>query len=56
MRELSPFYHAVERSVLDGEETIVCRDLRIRNFDTRFGTLTCRLDRDGRIVSKQWEV
>lgn len=56
MRELSPHYHVVQRSSLEGIETFVCRDLRIRNFDTKFGTLTCRVDQDGQIISKKWDV
>ena len=52
MRELSSFYHAIE---MDGE-TFVCRDLRIRNFDTRFGTLTVRVNDSGEVISKKWEV
>lgn len=56
MRELSPHYHAVEYSQSGDEATIVGRDLRIRNFDTRFGKLTCQLDATGQVIAKQWEV
>lgn len=56
MRELSPHYHAVELASSNGIDTVVCRDLRIRNFDTKFGTLTCQVDSDGNIISKRWEV
>lgn len=56
MRDLSPFYHAVERSFQEGTETVLCRDMRIRNFHTRFGEFICRVDSGGCILSKQWEV
>jgi membrane-bound metal-dependent hydrolase YbcI (DUF457 family) len=56
MRELSPHFHAVELKSSDGIDTVVCRDLRIRNFDTKFGTLTCQVDAKGSIISKRWEV
>lgn len=56
MRALSPYYHAVEQKQSSDEQAIVVRDLRIRNFDTRFGTLTCRLDAEGQIIDKHWEV
>ncbi|MEW4453751.1 metal-dependent hydrolase [Bremerella sp. JC817] len=56
MRELSTFYHAVEKEVENGQTTFVCRDLRIRNYATRFGTLTCQVDAAGQIVRSEWEV
>ncbi len=56
MRELSSHYHVVERASSEDGETFTCRDLRIRNFGTRFGTLTCRIDSDGNAAPKRWEV
>jgi hypothetical protein len=43
MRELSPAYHVVSA---DGTD-LVCRDLRTRNFGTRFGELHLRMDGAG---------
>lgn len=55
MRDLSPAYHVVD-SVADDEGTsVVCRDLRTRNFGGRFGMLSVRLDRDGRIVRSHFD-
>ncbi|TWT84574.1 inner membrane protein [Planctomycetes bacterium CA13] len=56
MRELSPYFHAVEQQEGPDATTVVCRDLRIRNFGTRFGSLTCRIAPDGHIIEKKWEV
>lgn len=40
MRALSPAYHVVEATPQeDGEVHVLCRDLRTRNFSTRFGEL-----------------
>lgn len=47
MRGLSPAYHVVSvTSGSDGTE-LVCRDLRTRNFNTRFGELNLVLDAAG---------
>lgn len=56
MKSLSPHYHVVQQSSCEGQDIFICRDLRIRNFDTKFGMLTCRVGHDGQIISKQWEV
>ncbi|TWU38699.1 inner membrane protein [Novipirellula aureliae] len=56
MRELSPYFHAVEQEEGPDVTIVVCRDLRIRNFGTRFGSLTCRIAPDGHIIEKKWEV
>lgn len=56
MRDLSTFYHAVEQQTENGHTTFVCRDLRIRNYATRFGTWTCQVDAAGQIVRSEWEV
>jgi membrane-bound metal-dependent hydrolase YbcI (DUF457 family) len=47
MRELSPAYHVV--SVSSGSEgtELVCRDLRTRNFNTKFGEIHLVLDAAG---------
>ncbi len=47
MRTLSPLYHAVEVEVRDKGVVLTCRDLRTRNFNTRFGELTVTLDAAG---------
>jgi hypothetical protein len=39
MKSLSPVYHVVQVNHAGPEETIVCRDLRTRNFNTSFGDL-----------------
>lgn len=57
MRGLSRFYHCVEqRQAENDDQVFTCQDLRIRNFETKFGTLTCRLDRNGHLHSTRWEV
>ena len=54
MKSLSDFFFCVE---IDAESsTYTCRDLRIRNFGTKFGTLKCQLDNRGVIQRKTWEV
>jgi membrane-bound metal-dependent hydrolase YbcI (DUF457 family) len=47
MRHLSPAYHVVEANSEQDGTTLVCRDLRTRNFDTTFGRLDLRLDAAG---------
>lgn len=57
MRQLSGFYHCVDAQQTEDEKfVVVCKDLRIRNFNTKFGTLTCYFDRRGNLLSKEWEV
>ena len=56
MRELSALYHAVEARERGAETFLRCRDLRTRNFDTRFGELELRLDADGGIIGRDWRV
>lgn len=49
MRELSPAFHVVSVTTgVDGTE-LRCRDLRTRNFDTRFGELTVELEAGGAV-------
>jgi hypothetical protein len=51
MRELSPEYHVVAAKQ-DGHETrVLCRDMRMRNFGTRFGDLEVWLD-SNRLVTR----
>jgi membrane-bound metal-dependent hydrolase YbcI (DUF457 family) len=56
MRELSPGYHAVKATRHDGKTTLVCRDLRIRNFGGRFGMLEVTFDGHGKPESKVFHV
>ena len=44
MRCLSPTYHVVEEQVGPDGTKLVCRDLRTRNFRTRFGQLDLLID------------
>jgi membrane-bound metal-dependent hydrolase YbcI (DUF457 family) len=56
MRSLSPAYHVIACEH-DGEVTrIRCRDLRIINFNTSFGTLDVTLDRDSAVRSYVFHV
>ena len=59
MRELSPAYHVVEASPPDGDDgpvRLVCRDLRTRNFRTRFGELELTLGPGGAVLEKVFHV
>lgn len=56
MRDLSPAYHVVIVTEANEGASFVCRDLRTRNFGGRFGTLTARLDHDGRVASRHFDV
>lgn len=49
MRELSPAYHVVLRRDEPAGVRLLCRDLRTRNFSTRFGELELALDAAGRV-------
>ncbi len=48
MRALSPAYHVVQAAPDEDGVRLTCRDLRTRNFSTRFGELDVRLDAAGR--------
>jgi hypothetical protein len=50
MREASPEYHVVKTCSDNGGTQLLCRDLRVRNFGTRFGDLEVWLDSNGRIT------
>ncbi len=56
MRALSPLYHAVEVEARDGGVVLTCRDLRTRNFNTRFGELTVTLDAAGTLQGVSFHV
>lgn len=47
MRELSPAYHVVSVTPGAGGTELVCRDLRTRNFNTKFGEVHLVLDGTG---------
>jgi membrane-bound metal-dependent hydrolase YbcI (DUF457 family) len=56
MRDLSAAYHVIEARK-DAEKTqIRCRDLRTRNFKTRFGGLDVTLNSKGAVVEVQFHV
>ncbi|MBI5209057.1 MAG: metal-dependent hydrolase [Elusimicrobia bacterium] len=56
MRELSPLFHAVSAVQEGGETVVTCRDLRTRNFGTRFGELRVRLGPGGGVRDVEWNV
>ena len=49
MRALSPLYHVVEVREDESDVTLTCRDLRTRNFSTRFGELRVTLGKSGTV-------
>jgi membrane-bound metal-dependent hydrolase YbcI (DUF457 family) len=56
MREISPEYHVVGAST-DGPWTrVLCRDLRMRNFGTRFGDLEVWLDSNRQVIRSRFYV
>lgn len=56
MRELSPGYHVVAARKHDGKTTLVCRDLRTRNFGGKFGMLEITFDSAGQVEAKVFHV
>lgn len=54
MRELSPEYHVVAASNEGAEMRVLCRDMRLRNFGTRFGDLEVWLDSGRHIVRSRF--
>ncbi len=56
MRELSPAYHLVEKREQDDGIRLVCRDLRTRNFKTRFGQLDLLLSPSGQVLHRVFHV
>jgi membrane-bound metal-dependent hydrolase YbcI (DUF457 family) len=49
MQALTPAYHVVETTEIESGVRLVCRDLRTRNFSTRFGQLDLELDGAGQV-------
>jgi hypothetical protein len=56
MRGLSAAYHVVDVTTGSDETTLVCRDLRIRNFNAGFGQLDVRVQPDGTIADVDFHV
>jgi len=56
MREVSPEYHVVEASSENGGVRLLCRDMRMRNFGTRFGDLEVWLDSSQRVARSRFYV
>jgi membrane-bound metal-dependent hydrolase YbcI (DUF457 family) len=56
MREVSPEYHVVGVSPEGGGTRVICRDMRVRNFGTRFGDLEVWLDAKRQIVRSRFYV
>jgi len=56
MRELSPAYHAIRHDRSEAGRFIACRDLRVRNFNTRFGDLELQVSPDGKILHSSFHV
>lgn len=56
MSELSPAYHVVDARKTGQGELVLCRDLRTRNFGTRFGDLEVMIDADQRMRCVKFHV
>ena len=56
MQEVSPEYHVVEALSKNGEVRLLCRDMRMRNFGTRFGDLVVWLDSNRHVVRSRFYV
>lgn len=56
MREVSPEYHVVSASLEGAETRVVCRDMRMRNFGTRFGDLEVWLDSNRQVARSHFYV
>jgi membrane-bound metal-dependent hydrolase YbcI (DUF457 family) len=56
MRELSPEYHVVGASADGASTRLLCRDLRMRNFRTRFGDLEVWLDSNQQVLHTRFHV
>jgi membrane-bound metal-dependent hydrolase YbcI (DUF457 family) len=54
MREISPEYHVVGAWEEGPVTRLLCRDMRIRNFGTRFGDLEAWLDTNRQIVRSRF--
>ena len=56
MREVSSEYHVVEASSENGGVRLLCRDMRMRNFGTRFGDLEVWLDSNRQVARTRFYV
>jgi hypothetical protein len=56
MREVSPEYHVVEALSENGGVRLLCRDMRMRNFGTKFGDLEVWLDSNRQVVRSRFYV
>jgi len=56
MQRLSPAYHAVERQTSAEGTKLICRDLRTRNFRTRFGQLDLHIDQRNAVRRVEFHV
>jgi hypothetical protein len=54
MKEISPEYHVVQAASENEETRLLCRDLRMRNFDTRFGDLEVWLDSSRQVLRSRF--
>lgn len=56
MRKISPNYHIVSATTEGQATRLLCRDMRTRNFGTRFGDLEVWLDSGGRVIRSHFHV
>jgi membrane-bound metal-dependent hydrolase YbcI (DUF457 family) len=56
MRQVSPEYHVVEASPENKGVRLLCRDMRMRNFGTRFGDLEVWLDSNHHVARSRFYV
>ncbi len=56
MREVSPEYHVVKALSENGGVRLLCRDMRMRNFGTRFGDLEVWLDSKRQVARSRFYV
>jgi membrane-bound metal-dependent hydrolase YbcI (DUF457 family) len=56
MQEVSQEYHVVEASSENGGVRLLCRDMRMRNFGTRFGDLEVWLDSNRQVTRSRFYV
>jgi membrane-bound metal-dependent hydrolase YbcI (DUF457 family) len=56
MQELSPAYHVIQAEALGSETRLLCRDMRMRNFGTRFGDLEVWLDTNQKVLRTRFHV
>lgn len=54
MRDISPEYHVVSASADDPGTRVLCRDIGMRNFRTRFRDLEVCLDANHQIVQSRF--